>query len=89
MKRLLSAAVLAVSMLAAATPAGFAAVDNQIDPLCRADHAGSGYQRPGGYCDLLANNWSLTPTGSGNPSCAGEHEVWSWEAKGCVCVHPS
>lgn len=48
--RLLAAAALALASFSAPT----LAVDNTISSLCRADHAGSGYQRPGGFCDHVA-----------------------------------
>jgi len=44
------------------SPAAFA-VDNSISKLCRAG-APAEYSRPGGYCEQVASNKSLTATGS-------------------------
>jgi hypothetical protein len=41
------------------------AVDNSISKFCRAEFAGSGYQRPGGFCDVI-KAYHKTPTGDGN-----------------------
>lgn len=67
--RLLSIVLLSASMLAPAAPVF--AVDNSISAFCGAEYAGSGYQRPGGYCDQVASTKSLldqkrpTPCGIG------------------------
>lgn len=63
MKHLIAAS-LALAVLTAAAPASFA-VDNSISPLCHAENAGTGYQRPGGFCDII-KAYHKTPTGDGN-----------------------
>ena len=70
MKRItLLAAAVAMLAMTATVPAF--AVDKSIDDLCTATHAGSGYQRAGGYCDQVASNKSIVATGSprGCPAC--------------------
>lgn len=44
-------ALLTIGMSIAAFPSF--AVDNSISSLCRADQAGAGHQRPGGFCDAV------------------------------------
>jgi hypothetical protein len=58
-------------------PAAFA-VDKSIDPLCRAGGSEAA-QRPGGYCDQIASNKSLVPTGGGAPTCLEDP---------CLCKPP-
>ena len=50
------------------------AVDNTISNLCRADHAGSSYQRPGGFCDQVASNKSLVDPVGGGCSWKAPHD---------------
>ncbi len=77
--KLLISTLLALGTLTMASPV--LAVDNSISALCRADAAGNTYQRPGGFCDAVASNKSLAPTGSAS-NCPGGmikvsgHCVW-------------
>ncbi len=41
------------------------AVDNSISTLCRAENAGTGYQRPGGFCDAVKAYGSQGLSGGG------------------------
>lgn len=61
MKLLLSTLFLTASIGFA--PSAFA-VDNSISPLC--DGSSSGYNRAGGYCEQIASNKSIAPTGRGD-----------------------
>lgn len=58
------------------------AVDNSISKLCDGAPEHASYARPGGYCELIARNQSLVPTGSGDVCAPWEvmdHHV-------CVCA---
>lgn len=46
-------------------PVGSLKGKTSTDPLCGPDHAGSGYQRPGGYCDQAKSLSSLVPANHG------------------------
>ncbi len=89
MKHLIAAS-LALAMLTAAAPASYA-VDNSISPLCRAENAGTGYQRPGGFCDIIAS-YHKTPTGDGNkqqtrnPCPDPETQMPDYSQSPTVCV---
>lgn len=76
--RLLSifAAILMLAMSAAPSMA----VDNSISAYCGADYAGSAYQRPGGFCDAVANNKTMLP--DGRPIQCPEGFI----ADGLVCI---
>lgn len=64
MNRILSLAA-AVAFLTLSSVAPTFAVDNTISKYCRADQAGNTYQRPGGFCDAVANNKTMLPRASG------------------------
>jgi hypothetical protein len=67
-------AALCMLTIAVATPA--VAVDNSISALCRADNAGSTYQRPGGFCEAVAVNKSMVgQSGDKRPDCAAGEEL--------------
>lgn len=67
--RLLSIVLLSAAMATPVAPA--LAVDNSISAYCGADYAGTGYQRPGGYCSQLTSNKSLADTSGVEPCPAG------------------
>lgn len=56
-------AVLLASAMAAFAPSASFAVDNTISASCRPG-APASYSRPAAYCDIIASNKSLAPTGS-------------------------
>ena len=71
------ALALALMVAAFTASAPTFAVDNTITPLCRAENAGNTYQRPGGFCDAVANNKTMLPWSSNG--CADD----DWE---CICA---
>lgn len=76
----------AIAFLASsAISAPVLAVDNSISVYCAAAYAGTGYQRPGGWCDQIAANKSIVATGGGSLlSCAeGYHNVPN-DGLGCI-----
>lgn len=80
--RLLYVVLLSAAMAAPVAPAF--AVDNSISAYCGTDYAGTGYQRPGGYCDQVASNKSLLDQKRPTPCPVGFVRD---EGGGCVCDH--
>lgn len=70
-------ALLAIGMSSVSVPSF--AVDNSISALCRADQAGGGYQRPGGFCDAVKAYGSQGLSGSGR--CPSQTH---WDGTACV-----
>lgn len=65
MRKSILGALAALALLASpalVTPAF--AVDKSISAFCGPDYAGTGYQRPGGFCDAVANNKTMLPWSS-------------------------
>ena len=57
------------------------AVDSSISAYCTDAYAGSAYQRPGGFCDAVADNKSLLDSKSSRCPDGGQ-----WNGYECVCV---
>lgn len=76
------AIIAALALLAPVAPAF--AVDNSISAYCGADYAGSGYQRPGGYCSQVASTKSLLDGKRPTPCPEGYVKL---ESGYCVCDH--
>ena len=61
--KIVAVALMALSLSIAVSPSF--AVDNSISTLCRADNAGTSYQRPGGFCDAVKAYGSQGLSGGG------------------------